>query len=181
MVNLPAELINFCDQLIDHVKQGIKEPIDVKTLVTWYEEEHEEIVAGWGPEEHVALNLKEIAAWEFNDKEMCAYEGSDLPIKDDCRIAYARNRLISKFEEIGSDVSPSIHAVEIKNENGDTAVLGWTMRIDGYSPVVEFQGAFVTKEHFYQFLRANGFLLDTDMQSLKEETILELWEKSVKS
>ena len=77
-------------------------------------------------------------------------------------------------------MSSSIHAVEIKNENGDTAVLGWTMRIDGYSPVVEFQGALSTKEHFYQFLRANGFLLDSDMQSLEEETILELWEKSVK-
>ena len=180
MINLPAELINFRDQLIDHVKQGIKEPIDVKTLVTWYEEDHEEIVAGWGPEEHVALNLKEIAAWEFNDIEMRAYEDTDLPITDDRRIAYARNRIESKFEEIGSDVSPSIHAVEIKNENGDTAVLGWTMRIDGYSPVVEFQGAFSTKEHFYQFLRASGFLLDVDMQSLKEETILELWEKPTK-
>lgn len=181
MVNLPAELIKLRDQVIDHVMLGSKAKIDIKTLVTWYEEENEEINAGWGPEEHVALNLKEIAAREFNDKEMCAYEGSDLPITDDRRIAYARNRIESKFEEIGSDVSPSIHAVEIKNENGDTAVLGWTMRIDGYSPVVEFQGAFVTKEHFYQFLRANYFLLDVDMQSLKEETILDLWEKSIKS
>jgi hypothetical protein len=180
MVNLPAEFIKIRDQVIDHVTLGSKAKIDIKTLVTWYEEENEEIIAGWGPEEHVALKLKDIAAWEFSDKEMIAYEGTDLPITDDRRIAYAKNRLESKFQENGSDVSPSIHAVEIKNENGDAAFLGWTMRVNGYRPVVEFQGAFSTKEHFYQFLRTNGFLLDSDMQSLKEETILELWEKPTK-
>ena len=180
MVILPAELIKLRDQVIDHVTLGSKAKIDIKTLVTWYEEEHEEIVAGFGPEEHVALNLKKIAAREFNDNEMSAYEISDLPVTDDRRIAHAKNRLEYMLEEIGSDVSPGIHAVEIKNENGDTAVLGWTGRLDGYSPVVEFQGAFSTTEHFYQFLRANGFLLDSDMQSLKGETILELWEKPVK-
>ena len=162
------------------MKQGVKEPIDVNYLVAWYEEEYEEIIAGWGTERHVALELEDIASRAFSDLEMSNSEYSDLPITDDRRIAYSRNRLISKFEESGSDVSPSIHAVEIKNENGDTAVLGWTMRIDGYSPVVEFQGAFVTKEHFYQFLRTNYFLLDSDMQSLRGETILELWEKPTK-
>lgn len=177
MDNLPAELIKLRDQVIDHVRQDVNSQFDIKDLITWYEEEHEEIWAGWGPEEHVALNLKEIAAREFNDIEMSAYEGSDLPITDDRRIAHAKNRLEYMFEEIGSDVSPSIHAVEIKNEDGDTAVLGWTMRFEGYSPVVEFQGAFSTAEHFYQFLKAKGFLLDSDMQSLKGERILELWEK----
>jgi hypothetical protein len=180
MVILPADLIKLRDQVIDHVTLGDEAQYDIKALVTWYEEEHEEIVAGWGPEEHVALDLKEIAAGEFNDIEMGAYEGSDLTITDDRRIAHAKNRLEYIFEETGSDVSPSIHAVEIKNENGSTAVLGWTMRFEGYSPVVEFQGAFSTKEHFYQFLRINGFLLDSDMQTLKGETILELWEKPTK-
>ena len=180
MVNLPAELIKLRDQLIDHVKQGVKEPIDVNDLVAWYEEEYEEIIAGWGTERHVALKLEDIASWAFSDLEMINSEYSDLPITDDVRFAYARNLLETRFEEIGSDVSPSIHAVEIKNENGDTAVLGWAMRIDGYSPVLEFRGAFSTTEHFYQFLRDNGFVLDSDMQSLKRETILELWEKPVK-
>ena len=180
MVILPAELIKLRDQVIDHVTLGSKAKIDIKTLVTWYEEENEEIVAGFGSEEHVALKLKEIAAREFNDIEMSAYEDSDLPITDDRRIAHAKNRLEYMLEEIGSDVSPGIHAVEIKKENGDTAVLGWTMSFEGYSPVVEFQGAFSTKEHFYQFLRGNGFLLDSDMQSLNGETILELWEKPTK-
>jgi hypothetical protein len=180
MVNLPAELIKLRDQVIDNVKRGALAQGDIKALVTWYEDEKEEINASFGPEEHVALNLKKIAAREFNDNEMSAYEISDLPVTDDRRIAHAKNRLAYILEEIGSDVSPGIHAVEIKNENGDTAVLGWTGRLDGYSPVVEFQGAFSTKEHFYQFLRASGFLLDVDMQSLKEETILELWEKPTK-
>jgi hypothetical protein len=177
MVNLPAELIKLRDQVIEHVKLYVKNQIDINDLVTWYEEENEEINAGWEPERHIALKLKDIAAWEFNDIEMSAYEDTDLPITDDRRIAHAKNRLEYMFEEIGSDVSPSIHAVEIKSENGDAAFLGWTMRFEGYSPVVEFQGAFSTKEHFYQFLRANGFLLDSDMQSLKAERILELWEK----
>lgn len=180
MANLPAELIKIRDQVIDHVTLGSKTEIDINTLVTWYEEENEEINEGWGPDEHVALKLKDIATWAFNDIEMCAYEGTDLPITDDRRIGYAKNRLKYMFEEIGSDVSPSIHAVEIKNKNGDAAFLGWTMRLEGYSPVVEFQGAFSTKEQFYQFLRTIGFLLDSDMQSLKGETILELWEKPTK-
>lgn len=180
MVNLPADLIKIRDQVIDHVTLGAKAQYDIKALVTWYEDEKEEINASFGPEEHVALNLKKIAAMEFNDNEMSAYEISDLPVTDDRRIAHAKNRLAYILEEIGSNVSPGIHAVEIKNENGNTAVLGWTASFEGYSHVVEFQGVFSTKEHFYQFLRANGFLLDTDMQSLKGETILALWEKHTK-
>ena len=60
--------------------------------------------------------------------------------------------------------------------------MGWLIEIHGQGgPVAEFQGAFADKENFYQFLSEWGLLLDSEEQTLTDESILKLWTKPIRS
>jgi hypothetical protein len=112
---------------------------------------------------------------------MIASEGLDELLTDDLRLDYARRLISNSFKESDGYDCPSVHAVEIKKPNGDSAVLGWLIEIHGQGgEVAEFQGAFTDKENFYQLLSGWGLLLDTEEQNLTDESILKLWSKPPK-
>lgn len=181
MIELPKNLTLIRDQVIDHVLKNTPAPEKLSDLVSWFEDEGwDEILSGWGSE-HVALKLDYLASLKFNDKEMIASEGLEEPLTDELRIDYARGLISVALEQSDGYECPSVHAVEIKKANGDSAVLGWLIEIHGQGgPVPEFQGAFADKESFYQLLSGWGLLLDTEQQNLTNEAILKLWTKSSK-
>jgi len=181
MVDLPKKLITIRDQVIDHVRQNMPEPKNLGDLVSWFEDEGwDEILSGWGSE-HVALKLDYLASLKFNDKEMIASEGLDELLTDELRIDYARRLISDALEQSDGYECPSVHAVEIKKANGDSAVLAWLVEIHGQGgPAPEFQGLFSDKENFYQLLSGLGLLLDTEEQNLTDESILKLWTKPSK-
>lgn len=181
MFEFPTKLIQIRDQVIDHVRQNTPEPKNLGDLVSWFEDEGwDEILSAWGSD-HVALKIEDLASMKFDDKEMIACEGLDYPLTDELRIDYARRVISDSFKESDGYDCPSVHAVEIKKSNGDSAVLGWVMEIHGQGgPVAVFQGAFRDKENFYQLLSSWGFLLDSNEQNLTDEAILKLWTKPSK-
>lgn len=181
MIELPKKLTLIRDQVIDHVRKNTSIPENLSDLVAWFEDEGwDEILSGWGSE-HVALKLVHLASLKFDDKEMIASEGLDELLTDDLRLDYARRLISDAFENSDGYDCPSVHAVEIKKPNGDSAVLGWLVEIHGQGgPVAEFQGAFIDKENFYQLLGGWGLLLDTEEQNLTDESILKLWSKPSK-
>ncbi len=171
----------ICDQVIDHVRKNTPAPENLSDLVAWFEDKGwDEILSGWGSE-HVALKLDYLASFKFDDKEMIACEGLDEPLTDDLRLDYARRLISDAFEQSDGYDCPSVHAVEIKKPNGDSAVLGWLVEIHGQGgPVAEFQGAFPDKEKFHRLLASLGLLLDTEEENLADEAILKLWSKPSK-
>ena len=181
MIELPKKLTAIRDQVIDHVRKNTPLPKNISDLVSWFEDDGwDEILSGWGSE-HVALKLDYLASLKFDDKEMIACEGLDEPLTDDLRLDYARRLISSSFKESDGYDCPSVHAVEIKKPNGDSAVLGWLIEIHGQGgEVAEFQGAFPDKENFYELLSGWGLLLDTEEQNLTDEAILKLWSKPSK-
>jgi len=182
MKNLPEHLKIIKDQVIDHVISGLPPPENLIELVSWFEDDGwDEILSGWGSE-HVALKLNDLAYLKFDDKEMIASEGIDEPLTDTLRLDYARRLISDAFENSDGYDCPSIHAVEIKKTNGDSAVLGWVIEIHGQGgPVACFMGEFADKENFYHIFSTLGFLLDTEEQNLTDESILNLWTKPIRS
>lgn len=181
MIELPKKLNKIRDQVIDHVRKKTQPPKNLRDLVSWFEDDGwDEILSGWGSE-HVALKLDYLASLKFNDKEMIASEGLEEPLTDKLRIDYARGLISDALEQSDGYECPSVHAVEIKKPNGDSAVLGWLVEIHGQGgPAPKFQGAFPEKENFYQLLSGWGLLLDTEEQNLTDEAILKLWTKPSK-
>jgi hypothetical protein len=178
MITLPKKLTLIRDRVIDHVWTKTPLPKNLGDLVSWFEDEGwDDILSGWGSE-HVALKLDYLASLKFDDKEMIASEGIEEPLTNALRIDYARRLISNALKESDGYECPSIHAVEIKKPNGDSAVLGWLVEIHGQGgPAAEYQGAFTDKENFYQFLNGWGLLLDTEEQNLTDEAILKLWTK----
>lgn len=181
MIELPKKLALIRDQVIDHVQKNTPIPKNLDDLISWFEDEGwDEILSGWGSE-HVALKLDYLASLKFNDKELIASEGLEEPLTDELRIDYARRLISDALEQSDGYECPSVHAVEIKKPNGDSAVLGWLVEIHGQGgPAAEYQGAFPEKENFYQLLSGWGLLLNTEEKNLTDEAILKLWTKPSK-
>ena len=181
MIELPKKLILIRDQVIDHVLKRTPLPVNLGDLVSWFEDDGwDEILSAWGSD-HVALKIADLASLQFDDKEMIACEGVDELLTNELRLDYARRLISNAFKASDGYECPSVHAVEIKKANGESAVLGWLIEIHGQGgPVALFQGAFPDKENFYELLSSWGFLLDTDEQNLTDEAILKLWAKPSK-
>jgi hypothetical protein len=176
MIELPEKLISIRDQVIDHVRKKTPVPNDLSDLINWYESQGwDELAPLWAEEEHVALNFNSISMY-FCDSELIANQEDDAPVTDELRIQYAKKLVAYTFENNDGYDCPSVQVVELKNANGDSAVLGWLIEIHGQGgPVPIYQGAFSNKKYFYQHLKDMDFLLDTEEHSITDEKILRLW------
>lgn len=180
---LPTSLLPISDQVIDHFYKKTPLPVNIGELVNWYETEAwDDLVSGWGNDELIVLNLNHLAWLKFSDSELIANQESDEPVTNKVRIKYARQLISEALENSDGYDCPTVHAVELKKNDGNTAILGWTMEIHGQGGAVAvFQGAFADTEHFYQSLRNCDFLFSTEQDHLSDEAILELWEKPKES
>jgi hypothetical protein len=178
MKNLPSQLAIIRDQVVDHVRNGTPLPDNLNELINWYETEAwDDLVDGWG-DEFIVLKLSSLAWLGFSDSELIANQESDEPVTNELRIAYARQLIAQTLESCDGYDCPTVHAVELKKDDGSTAVLGWTMEIHGQGGAVAFyQGAFSDLEHFYQSLRDCDFLFPSEQDQLTDEAILGFWAK----
>jgi hypothetical protein len=183
MINLPSQLTGIRDQIIDNVRSGKSIPTNSSELINWYETEAwDDLVSGWGNDELIVLNLNHLAWLKFSDSELIANQECDEPVTNKLRIKYARQLIAETLENSDGYDCPTVHAVELKKNDGNTAILGWTMEIHGQGGAVAvFQGAFSDIEHFYQNLRNCDFLFSSEQDQLTDEKILELWEKPKES
>ena len=68
--------------------------------------------------------------------------------------------------------------MELRNDNGDTAILGWLVEIHGQAGhYPNFWGAYSSKEKFYQELRKTEHLFLEDDKEVNDKKILELWQR----
>lgn len=180
MIQFPDEFISLHDQVIDHVNTNSPTPAGLDQFIEWIETEYlyDALEATWEGE-RVALHLGDFANYNFCDPELISYEDPSEPITDRTRVTYARKLVRKTFLESDGYDCPSIHLIQIKKSDHTSAVLGWTVAIHSQGgPVLTFCGAFLSKENFYQYLRDSNYLLNQEEDSLTDEVILKLWDKS---
>ena len=178
MLKLPSNLLSVRDRIIDYVHKNTPWPENAADLISWFETDGwDDLIAGWD-HEHVILSLGHLSWLVWSDEEMLARLELPPPLTHKQRLSYARDRVTNAFEEMDGHEVPSVHVVKIEKNNGQSAVLGWIVEIQGQggaSPA--YEGAFLDREQFYQHLRDCDYLFDDEQESLTDETILRLWTK----
>jgi hypothetical protein len=176
MIELPSNLFSLRDRIIDCVQRGIPVPDDASELVEWIETDcWNELMEAWGPE-HIVLKLDYLSQFRFSDWELIDDGESIDIVTDEDRLIHARDLVERAFADLEGDVCPSVHAINIKKNDGVSAVLGWLVEIHGQGgPVADYCGAFVDHEHFYQRLRDSGLVFRGEQNNLTDEAILKLW------
>lgn len=157
---LPDDLRPVANSLIKHAINGTKASEDTDKLAEWFQVERwDELISSWSDDD-VALNLHWLAQLKFDDAELRDYEDLDGPLTDTNRIDFARNVINQAFDEMDGVECPSIHTVMISNEEGEEAILGWTVEIHGQGgPVGYLAGSFRDKHQFLQHIRDIDWVL----------------------
>ncbi len=178
MLSLPTELIPIRDQIIHHVVEATPYPETLSALVGWFETDGWDLLVGAWSDERVILKLYEFAEYKFNDSELCDYEDPRDVITDELRLTFAYKRIAEEFNSGDGSTCPSVHTVELRNDNGDTAILGWLVEIHGQAGhYPNFWGTYSNKEKFYQELRNTEHLFLEDDKEVNDKKILELWQR----
>lgn len=178
--SLPEHLQFIATGLIAHVHEGFSIQSDVVQLTEWFEDEGwDEIVGSWS-DERIVLDLGMFADLSFSDSELCGYEDIEGAITDDLRLGFARKRIHDEFESGDGYSCPSVHTVQLKNDQGQDAFLGWLVRIHGQlGHVPNYWGIFSDREKFYSELRKSGFLFYDEKDTLSDRQILLLWKLDI--
>jgi hypothetical protein len=171
------ELSRISNAVVDHIHRGTELPDELEALSNLYETDcWDELLSAWG-HDHFALKLYSLAI-AFSDSELYAREGLSQALTDADRVAYARKLIEETFANLDEYECPGVHAVEIRNSAGESAILGWLVEVHGQAgPVPIFQGVFSDKQNFYQALRDSDHVLSGEESSVTEQTILKLWSK----
>lgn len=119
------------------------------------------------------------APYKFYDSRLRDVEdlGESVAITDQMRVRHVRKAISYAVENSEGDNSPSVHSFPIERDDGECAVLGYTVVIHGqYGPVPQWHGIFADKDDFYKHLRAAGYLFHTEADEISDAKVLALWD-----
>ena len=173
---LPKKFWKIRDAAVDHALTNSPLPADLKHLQAWLETDGwDNLLEAWINED-IAVNLNDLASHRFSDTELRDYGGVEDSevITNDIRIKFARSIINGAIAECDGS---SIHSYLLQQNDGPSAILGCTAEIHGQAgPSCVWHGVFVDKETFYNHLRASGFLLPDEADTLADDKILALWQ-----
>ena len=167
------EFQTLCNQLIAYLDDEHTQEPDWKEVAYLFEfNKYEEIMGGMI---QVLTNVKAISSLEFSDSFFSEYEEVD-EVDDSQRLRFARERISSHLEGY-SNYSFTVHSVEIKNEIGELAVLGFSVSGPGgqYGFDIECIGIFKNNEDLLNFY---GKEYISREHEISDERILKLWKKN---
>jgi len=180
-IDFPEKLLHIVDVVVAHAVDNTPLPDNLNDLTEWFETDGWDHLCSTTDDYFCALKLFQLAWYNFSDQELEANQEETVPITDEVRLAYARNLVAEAIEEVDEYNCPTVHSIQISNANGHVAILGWLVESHGQGGVVPvFQGIFSNKSDFYQSLRDLDFVLQTEEDLLKDETILRLWNQPPK-
>jgi hypothetical protein len=175
--SLPEHLQSIAEKVIAHIYGGSSIPEGIDELTDWFEDEGwDELVGAWS-DEHIALKLQYLAESKFNDSELVGCEDVEGQVTDDLRLEFARKRINEAFESGDGYSCPSVHTVQLVNEQDQIVFLGWLVEVHGqlgHSP--NYCGVYSNRDQFYEELRKDGFLFWHEKEGLTDQQILKLWE-----
>ena len=176
----PQYLQVACDEAIAAFKVGKAEPESLKQVTDWLE------VDGWNAlmadlEEQMAINLRNLAAYRFNDIELRNDRDipDDQPISDEDRLAWGRDQVDQVLNNYDDYFMPSVHAYQLTSSDGESACVGCLVEIHGQGgPVCDWKGLWPSREAFWNALGSEyGYWVTPLMGDVTNEAILSHWQK----
>ncbi len=168
------EFQSICNQLIAYLNDKTQEEPDWKELSYLLEyNKYDEILEGLTC---YYLDIESLAKTEFNDDFMSEYLDDGEEIADERRISFAHERISRCFEDFSGHTF-SIHAAEIKNENGHSAIVGFSVSGPGgqYGFDIKCIGVFRNQKVLLHTYNKTYY---EDGDAIPDEKILDLWERS---
>ena len=173
---LPNELIEIKDAIIDHIHNGNPIPSNLDQLEKWFEEDGWDLLVDDGLLGY-ALDLLHVANFRFEDSELrYEYElDQSAEITDAMRVEYGHTLIERAMEEYEGDVCPSVHCINLSDEK-KSAVLGCLVEIHGQGGAVSYwQGSYKDQDSFIRAIRANHVVMFDEIKNISDQEILDLW------
>lgn len=179
---LPEFLQADCDEVVAAFNNGKTAPKNLEKIKEWLEVDGwDDLIADLG--EQMAINLADLSQFDFNDQEARDSQDipDDLPVTDEDRIRWGRNKIDSVLSEYDDCLLPSLHTYTLKASDGSTATIGCLVEIHGQGgPVCEWQGLWASREEFLDSLGKGGkYWVTPLMGDVPGEVILSFWEKPI--
>ena len=102
--------------------------------------------------------------------------GEGEEVTDSHRVRYARQLIETGLKGDDGYLFVSVHSYPLIHRDGREAILGCSVETHGQAgDVVVCHGAFPSRREFWAALTASGYLLLSEVESLTDSMILELW------
>ncbi len=175
---LPDELVELLDEAIECVYADQELPSNIDELYEWFEDEGIDHMVAAEATLPFALSLGEILQ-SFADLEVA--DDNDVSVNqvtDQMRITYAR-RLIQEAMDSFYYIR-SVYCAEVKGSGDKVAFLGCTAEEQGqHGTGVSWWGLYKSKNDFINDVKnSNWLVFDTDIDSLTDQKILELYNQN---
>ncbi len=165
------EFQSICNQLISYLNNKTQEEPDWREISYLLEHnKYDEILEGLVC---YYLDIELLATDEFNDDFLSEYLDEGEEIDDEKRISFAHERISRCFEDF-SGTTFSIHSVEIKNEKGQCAIIGFSVSGPGgqYGFDIDCLGVFRNQKELLEGYSNKHY---EDGDAISDEKILSLW------
>ena len=176
---LPEELHEARDTIIENLYKGIEPPENLKLIQEWLEGDGWDALIGSMANETMAVDLNQFASYSFSDEEYIAgWLDEEQPITNAMRIAHARMLISNAIDGDDGYLVPSVYSFNIQSKNGKSAVVAATMRMMGQSgPETSWWGIYKTHKDFLEDLKKVGLVPVEWIDDLADTEVLTYWKK----
>ena len=179
MNQFPPNIQALVTDIVGSFYEGNKAPPELETLKAWVMSDGwSDIAESWA--DMLALDIQKIAKERFHDQEVLdnwmQADASTEEVTDEDKITWGEQVIHDVLSSGESELSPSIHTVELNHPSGKSVQLCFLLRIDGHAPVFEWFDVFNSKEDFYECLaNDHNYLVFYGEPDVNPQLILSLW------
>lgn len=187
-IEVPEELGDIRDSLIDHIRFGLSKPTEIDKLRQWLLEE------GWSEliqkfeviesEAIICFDPSNLVELDLNDDSLRVemFLDDEETITDDMRLDYARDALHSAYggELAGGFASwcwPMVHVAELVRPDGGRILVGILARFQGPGSgyVAEWCELFPDMNMVTECLEKMGYILNVVPEEIDPKILLSAW------
>jgi hypothetical protein len=176
---LPEELHEARDAVIESVHKDLEPPKSLESIHQWLETKGWDALTGSTANETMAVDLNQFASYSFSDEEYIAgWLDEERPITDAMRITHARMLISNASDGDDGYLVPSVYSVNIKSDNGNSAVVAAIMRMMGQGgPEITWWGVYKTHKDFLEDLKKAGLVPVECIKDITDTEVLAYWKK----
>jgi hypothetical protein len=178
---LPEDLYEARDAVIENVHKGIEPPESLELIHEWLEDDGWDALVGSITNETMAVNVHHLGDHCFNDAEFIAgWLGEKQPITDSMRVEHIRMLLQQAINNGDGWEIPSIYSFPIAREDGKSAVISCAMETKGQGgPETSWWGIYKTHKDFLAALKKAGVIPIEYIDDLTDAELLTYWQNTL--
>jgi len=179
--SLPADLLPLLDEVVENFFNNQSLPENITELYDWFEDDGIDYLISTEATLPFVLNLVGVLQ-SFYDEEVALENEIEVEqVTDKIRIAYARKEIQAACDfERASDDMLSVYCPAIKSTADKLVFLGCTAEEQGQNGMeIDWWGLYQSQNDFLEAIRnSECFVIDSECDSISDERILSLWDKS---